>query len=274
MRIALVSSLVLTAACASAPKAGPVHDPVAEVERMFPSAESLDSSAVEVTIIVTNPTDTALTVSGIEYTMDTKDVAAVLKGTAESSASVAAGQKVELRFKQSIPFPTEVEKYKEILQRQTIPVELAGKVKLSNGKALDFERNGEVATPSLPKFVVNDAQAARYADEGVDVTIFFRLVNDNPFGVLVQSCEYTVFVNDVEARSETAAVGTRLLPSAGEEYEFSRQIGGKDEKFGTAMSKKILAEGKMTYRVEGKIDLAKVSIPFSHEGVIEIATGE
>jgi len=269
----LLAPLVL--ACASAPKnTGPAAAPSVEVDRIFPSAESLDASAVEVTLVLENPTDETLTVSKITYTVDTKDVGGVIEGSAESTATVGPGQKIELRFKQSIAFPADATAYAAVLERQTIPLSLEGSVVLSNGEEVDFERDGEVATPTLPKLIVNDSQAARYGSEGVDVTIFLRLVNDNPFAVLVQSCEYTIYIEDVEARSDTAAVGTRLLPTAGEEYEFSRQISGKDPKFGDALAKKMLASGKFNYRIEGKIDLARMTIPFKHEGTIELASGE
>lgn len=269
-----VLSLALLGACATTPVAAPSASPTAEVDRMFPMAESLDASAIEVTLLLENPTDEALTVKSIAYSMDSKDVGGIQEGTAESGATVGPKQKIELKFKQSIPFPADADAYRAVLERQTIPITLDGTITLSNGEEVEFEREGEVATPTLPKLVVNDAQAARYGTDGVDVTIYLRLVNDNPFAVLVQSCEYTVYVEDIEARTDTAAVGTRLMPAAGEEYEFSRQISGKDEKFGDALAKKVLGSGKVNYRIEGKIDLARLSIPFKHEGTIELATGE
>lgn len=275
IRSSLACSFLFVVACAGPQKAaGPALAPTAEVDRLFPMAESLDASAVEVTILLENPTDEALTVKDIAYTLDSGDVGGIQEGTAESGATVGPKQKIELKFKHSIPFPGDAAAYSAVLDRQTIPINLDGTITLSNGEEVEFERVGEVATPTLPKLVVNDAQAARYGTEGVDVTIFLRLVNDNPFSVLVQSCEYTIYVEDIEARSDTAAVGTRLLPAAGEEYEFSRQITGKDPKFGDVLAKKVLASGKVNYRIEGKIDLARLSIPFKHEGTIELATGE
>jgi LEA14-like dessication related protein len=266
------ASLVL--ACSSTPKntaSGPTLG--VEVDRVLPLAESLEASAVEVTLALDNPTSKAVEVESVEYEMDTKDVAGVLKGTAKSGAHVEASQRSELKFKQSIPFPADKEAYEAILKEGTIPFDLKGTVRFSNGENVAFSRVGEVATPTLPHFDVNDAQAARYGAEGVDVTFYLRLINDNVFPVMVQNVSYTVFVNDKQIRSESAGAGVRLLAGSAEEYEVSKTIGGNKD-FSPEELKQVLAKGELTYRVEGKVELARLTIPFEHSGTIQLATGE
>lgn len=243
----------------------------------MPLAESLDAAAVEVTLLLENPSASAVQVESVDYAFDTKEISGVLKGSVPSDAKIEPSQRAELKFKQRIPFPEEAEAYQSILEGQTIAFDLSGEVKLSNGQTLGFSRAGEVATPALPRFEVNDAQAARYGTDGVDVTLFLRLINDNIFPVLVQNVSYTVFVNEKEIRTETAAVGLRLLGGSAEEYEVSRTItaSAKDAKdLSGDELKQILASGQLSYKVEGKIELSRLTLPFSHTGEIQLATGE
>lgn len=276
MRALQVLPFALLLSCSSTPKnqGQPSGSLAVEVDRVMPANESLEASSVEVTLALENSTGSALEVESVDYEFDTKDVGGTVKGTVKSGASVEPQQRAELKFKQNIPFPEAQEAYQAVLERQTIPFDLKGTVKLANGDTLPFERSGEVATPVLPRFVVNDAQAARYGTDGVDVTLFLRLLNDNVFPVLIQDVSYTVYVNDKEIRSQTAAVGLRLMAGSAEEYEESKTIAGDAKDFSKEELKQILASGQLTYKVEGKIELSRLTIPFEHTGEIKLATGE
>ncbi|MCC7382664.1 MAG: LEA type 2 family protein [Deltaproteobacteria bacterium] len=245
-----------------------------EVDRILPEAESLDASAVEVTLLLANPTDSAIDIEGVTYRIDTQDVAGLLEGTVEAEARIEAGQRSELKFKQSVPFPSDQAAYEAILKRQTIPVDLKGEVELSNGSTIEFARAGEVATPSLPRAEVSDPQAARYGSDGVDVTLYLRVINDNVFPILLQNVQYTVYVDDKKVRSETASMGQRMVPSSAEEYEISKTITPTGTEFSAQDLKKILEGGSLTYKIEGEIAIARLTVPFEHSGTITLATGE
>ena len=276
MRLLPIALAALTTfSCASSTKNEAKAPPVqVEVDRVMPLAESLDAAAVEVTLLIENPGASAVQVESVDYAFDTKDISGVLKGNVASGAKIEPSQRAELKFKQRIPFPEDKETYQTILEGQTIAFDLSGAVKLSNGDTLSFSRAGEVATPALPRFEVNDVQAARYGTDGVDVTLFLRLINDNIFPVLVQNVSYTVYINDKKIRSETAAVGLRLLGGSAEEYEVSRTIAGKSGELSGDELKEILALGQLSYKVEGKIELSRLTLPFEHVGEIKLATGE
>src|SRR5262249_20597219 len=162
----------------------------------------------------------------------------------------------ELTFGQSIPFPEEVEAYKKVIERGTIPVDLTGAVVLGDGKRITFDRKGQVATPTLPQFVVHDAQAARYEKEGLDVTIFLHLVNENVFPVTIEQVRYTVFVEDKKIKSEQAAVGVKLIQGGAEEYEVTTIL--DDSSLAKGKVKQILQAGKVSYKVKGKIVLPRL----------------
>jgi LEA14-like dessication related protein len=264
--------LPILSACAGTPKAAPKAEIGIDVDRIMPLADSLDASAVEVTLLLTNPDKEPIKVTGVTYEIDTGDVAGVLKGEADADATIESQQEVEVKFKQSIPFPEEIEAYKEILDRRTVPVKLKGQVKLSDGRVVDFARLSEVATPTLPKFVVHDAQAARYGKEGIDVTLFLRLINENVFGVMIEGVDYTVSVNGKEIKSEQAAVGVRLIAAGAQEFEVGSVL--DEETLGKERVKEILAARAVSYKVTGKVEIQRLTIPFDYDGEIKLATGE
>lgn len=258
--------------CASAQKGQGPSRLAVEVDRIVSVAESLDSAAAEVTLMVENPSAQPIVVSRIDYTVDSGEVAGVLEGSATSSGRIESEQRAEVTFSHSIPFPTDVDAYRALLDQKSFPISVRGTLATEDGGSFSFERRGEIAMPSLPTFVVNDAQAARYGKEGVDVTIFLRLLNENVFPVLVSGCVYTVYVNDKKIKTEQAALGVRLLPGGGEEFEASTVVDAKT--FKKDELQQILSRGRVQYRVEGRIELKRLSIPFDHTGEIQLATGE
>jgi LEA14-like dessication related protein len=275
MKPHVLVALLLLAGCKSTPTNGGNNgaEVAVTVDRVLPKAESLDASAIEVTLKVANPTSSPVKIESVEYEIDTKDVGGVLKGSAGSGTTLESQQTAEVTFQKSVPLPTgDKQAYQDVIARGTIPADLKGSVVLGDGRKLAFERHGEVATPSLPKFVIHDAQAARYEKEGLDVTIILRLVNENVFPVTVQGVKYTVFVEDKKIKTEQAAIGTKLLQGASEEFEVSATL--DDKSFDKKKVKQVLANGKLTYKVVGKLDIPELEIPFEYNGEIELGKPE
>jgi LEA14-like dessication related protein len=238
----------------------------ASVDHVIAGAESLSTSLVSVKVRLENPTSQGVQVTGIEWAIDTGDLAGVLKGESPSSTALEASQKVEIEFKQSIPLPEDKDAYLAALEKGTINLTINGKVKLSNGDSLSFDRKSSVTTPRLPTFIVYDAQAARMGKEGLDVTFFLRLVNENQFAITVEGVEYAVKIGGEELKREQGAIGTRLVAGSVQEFEVSLRFDEKSFK----QTKAILASKKIEYSVEGTIDLSKVQIPFELPGEIEL----
>jgi LEA14-like dessication related protein len=265
--------LMVLGACKSTPtNAGDSGDVQVSVERVLPKPESLDASAVEVVLKIFNPTAKPVQIKSVDYEIDTRDVSGLLKGESTSSETIEAAQTAELTFSKSVPFPQDKEAYQAVIEKGSFPADLKGKVRFADGKSLSFERKGEVATPTLPKFIVYDAQAARYEKEGLDVTIFLRLINENVFPVQIEGVRYTVYIEDKKIKSEQAAIGTRLLQGAAEEFEVTQILDDKVLEKGRV--KKILAAGKVTYKVTGKLDIGRLTLPFEYPGEIELGSSE
>jgi LEA14-like dessication related protein len=273
--LALSTALSLAAlGCASAPKVAATRAGLSvEVDRVMPVPQSLDATEIEVLLVVANRDDRAVKIDAIDYAIDTAGVAGVLKGKVDGGTTIEAQQKSELRFRQRVSFPKDGEAMKALIERGTVPVALTGTVR-AGGQTIPFERNAEIATPTLPRFIVNDAQAARYGKDGVDLTMYLRLVNDNVFPVTVQGVEYTVYLQGKEIKSEQAAVGARILAASAEEYEVSKTLDGKQKDFTPAEVRAILERGELRYKVVAKVELPSMTLPFEYEDTIKLATGE
>ena len=268
MRV-LILGATLLAGCATQKAAGP-KDVAVRVGQMLPQNKSLDASAIAVKLELFNPRPKGVTIDKIDYQIDTGEVSGVLKGSSDGGATLESQQTAEVEFEQSIPFPEDRAAYQQVLEKGTIPVNVTGTVHFADGSSADFERQGAVATPSLPKFMVYDAQAARYGEEGLDVTFFLRLVNENVFSVTIEQVEYAVSINGKELKKESSAIGSRLPSGAGQEFEVSVIL--DPQSFPEV--KAILSEGKLDYTVTAKVNVAGLELPFEFTKPIELGSGE
>lgn len=260
--------LIGSLACASQPKQVKAEDPpVVKIERLFPQPESLDASKLLVKVSIGNPQSEAVMLDSITYSVDTGDIAGVIEGSVPIGSSIESQQLAEAEFEVEVPFPkADPEAYVAVLGAETVPLHVKGQANFSGLGSIPFERKGAVATPSLPKFIVHDAQAARYGKEGVDVTFFLRLINENAFTVTVGEVGYKVEVYDKVLKEQTAGIGSTLVAGAAQEFEVSVVL---EEKTYEGITKK-LKSGKLNYRVFGDVTVDEIEAPFEHLGEIEI----
>ena len=258
----LLLAVVACAACASGRPAAPPADIQARVSRVFPKTESLSKSVLSVKVELYNPRSTPVQVGEVRYALDTGEVAGVVEGSVVAGARLAAEQQAEVGFDIGIPLPEDDAALEALVEREAVPAELSGTVRFGDGTTASFERSTGLAMPALPRFVVFDAQAARYGKEGLDVTFFLRLVNANAFTQPVQGVRYTVSIGARELRSSEAGVGARLTPGGAEEYEESVVL--------QEGLRSIMSAGKVDYRVKGEIQTREMTIPFDHEGKIAL----
>jgi LEA14-like dessication related protein len=267
--LAMFAAQLALFGCASQPVAqGPAPQVEVRVERMLPVNESLDESRLTVKLRLDNPTAAALEVKAIEYRLDTGELAGVVTGQSPGEGAVLEpGQRAEVEFSQSFPFPKEPEAFRAVIEKGSFPVTLSGAVVFADGQRVAFERLGEVVAPLLPRFVVHDAQAAQYGKSGVDVTFFLRLINENVFPITIDAVEYTLFIQGQEIKSEQGGIGTRLVAGAVQEFEVNTAI---TEKAPPAL-RAVFKDRRLSYEVKGKVSLARLEIPFELGGEISLA---
>ena len=266
--LACATLVTSAAACASQPKIEPPAPLRVRVSRLFPKPDSLRASRIAVTLEIENPRASTVRVKGIDYSIDTRNVSGVLTGRVEGGAVLEAKQVAELEFVVAVPFPEEATQFYAVLDQETFPVSVKGSILFDDGGApIAFERNGQVATPTFPRFIIHEAQAAQYGTDGLDVTLFLRLVNENPFGVTVGDVTYTVAIEGIETKSEQGALGVRLTQGAAQEFEVSTTL---DESTFKNLQE-ILRSGLVHYAVTGRVSVGPYERPFNHEGQIVLA---
>lgn len=268
--LALSSALSYLAACAGGPPPAPPAPIEARVSRVFPKTRSLTQSRLSLTVEVYNPRAQAVPVQSIAYAVDTKDVAGVLKGTVPVNATLEAEQQAKLDFEVEVDLPAGFEVLKKLNEMEVVPADISGQVALGDGTTANFTKKSGLAVPSVPQFIVFDAQAAQYEKKGLDVTFFLRLVNDNAFALSVQSVKYTVSIAGKEMRSDEAGVGTRLTSGAAEEYEVGVIL---DESSFDELDA-LMASGVVDYVVAGAIQTKEMTVPFEHVAKIDLGASE
>ncbi|MEQ9496170.1 MAG: hypothetical protein RIT81_04910 [Deltaproteobacteria bacterium] len=269
MRWSMTAGIVMALGCASQPKqVETVEDVAVRVDRILPQADSLDASKIGVKLQLANPRGASVSITQIDYKVDTGDIGGVLNGQVAGGTVLESQQITEVEFSQKIPFPEDKTQYQAVLDEGQILLTVSGNVKFDDGTSATFEKKGAVATPSLPKFVLHDAQAARYGKDGLDVTLYLRLINENVFTVTIDSLEYQVAINGKETKSEQGAIGARLVQGAAQEFAVSIVM---DEKAFPNI-KEILASGEIEYTVGGHVAVASLQLPIDISGKIEFST--
>jgi LEA14-like dessication related protein len=256
--------------CAGQKSGGGPQDVAVKVNQLFPRNTSLDASQMGVKLELFNPRSKGVTIEKIQYEIDTGEVSGVVKGTKDGGDTLESQQTAEVEFEQSIPLPKDREAYKAVLAGGNIPVSVKGTVHFKDGSSTDFERQGSVGTPSLPKFEITDAQAARYGSEGLDVTFFLRVINENDFSVTIEQVEYAISINGKELKKEAGAIGSRLPSGAAQEFEVSVILDPKT----FPEVKGILSAGKLDYTVAATVQVAGLELPFEESKEIQLGSGE
>lgn len=266
---AIWGSLMATGCAAAEPSSYPT-ELTSRVSDIFPSTKALDTSVLSVKIEVYNPGSSAIGVREIRYVLDTGDLAGTIKGVVDAGATLAADQQAELGFDIDVPLPAAAERLRALATQEMVSARLEGEVRFEDGSLTSFHRETALAMPTPPDFVVFDAQAARYAQEGVDVTFLLRLINENTFPVSIREVDYVVVVGGRELRAAQAGVGSRLVAGSAEEFEVRVQLDSSSLDGVPEM----LASGEINYRVVGQVTTRELSVPFDHEGQIGLERTE
>lgn len=262
--LASVASVAFVA-CGGAQKPKAPDPILVQVDRLIPKSESLDTVKATIRLAVENPRDDRIKILKIDYALDTGAVAGLLRGSIASGGILEGRQRAELEFDVRVPLPEDSELFAKLIEAGSIPAEMSGAVHFSDGTSTAFRRSGELVTPSLPSFVVHDAQAALYDEGRLEVALYLRLINDNGFSVTVQGVDYKVFLEDVEAKTEQA-LGLTLVGGSAQEFEVSTTL--RAGQFAPLSA--VLKRGSIHYRVVGVVNLAQLDLPFDHQGDISI----
>lgn len=261
-------ALALTGCAASTPE-GPAPAIEVEVDRLFPTIEGMDEVSVKAKIVLTNPRETAAVLTAIEYTVtpDPESNLAPQSGRLDVEQPLPPQQALSTEVVQTIPLPLGEEGYLDLIELNTAPVTLTGVARFADGTTTEFEKNGSIAFPNIPEIIVYESQAAKYGEEGLDVTFYLRLTNENPFGTVVDTATYEVLLDGTKVREGTAGIGIRLPQGSVQEYEVNTSIDAAS--FGADYTR-YLDMDSFPYVVRGQVVIAGMKVPYEHRGEIEL----
>lgn len=263
-----LAGALLAGACAGGRPSGPLPAPEVQVERLVPSVDSMEQVSVTTKMTVRNPRETPVTIRAVQYSVKALEGPEwSVSNALQAGQELGSGQTVSVSLEQPIDLPAEREPYLAMLAMETIPVRMEGVLSLEDGTETPFEKRGSIAPPNMPRFVVYEAQAAVYAEEGVDVTFYLRLINENPFGVVVESAEYAIQIDGKEVAEGTAGIGVRLPAAGVQAYEVNVSI--DESTWGDGWEQKMDASS-LAYEMNGRLTMPNVQIPVEESGTIEL----
>lgn len=261
-------SLLLLLACASGPKE-PLAPIEVEVERIIPATQGLRRASVRAKITITNPREVPVTISKVEYLVRTEDLEPAMEGrsTLTPNSELPPRSAAQVELSQDLALPEAADALLGALRKEEILVEMQGTISFSDGTSTSFSRKGSIAPPNLPRFVVHEAQTSIYEGEGIDVTFYLRLINENPFSVVVENASYEVILEGKKVSEGTAGIGIRLTQGAVQEYEVSVTV---DEKtFGKGW-KAMLDKPSLAYAMKGELAMETFTVPVSTDGSVDL----
>lgn len=190
-----------------------------------------------------------------------------VSGTAPSGSAVAF-QTTEVPIRVTLKLPDEPGALERLTSWGRMAVEVKGTL-MVNGKAHTFGGVREVATPALPKPVLEEAQVAS-VDAGEKGVAFFRVGIDNPnvFDIKVDSFAWGVTVGGKELRPVPEGAWENVPASSVASFEDSINL--DTETYGPEV-KKLLRQPTVPYVVEGRMIVKGIEREFRFEGDMEFA---
>jgi LEA14-like dessication related protein len=256
-------------ACAGSGPVGPPTPLGVTVKRMVPGSTDLKTGRIKVALQIENTRAAPVTLSRVHYQVASVEAAVSIEasGSLDTKATLQPGQSANVDLPIDLAYPVADSDYAALLKMDTVPMLLTGTVEAADGTSTEFSRRGAVAPPNLPRFTVFDAQAATYEDQGIDVTFYLRLINENPFGVVVEAAEYTIELDGKPVADGTAGIGVRLPQGGVQEFEVVASVDEKN--FGPTWKEKMSSE-MLRYRMIGRLKVEGIEVPLSESGEIQL----
>jgi LEA14-like dessication related protein len=261
-------SLLPLLACASGSKE-PLAPIQVDVDRIIPATQGMRKARVRAKLTITNPRQIPVTVSKVEYLVKTENLEPAMEGrsTLTPNSELPPESAAQVELSQDLSLPEEPEALLGALRLEEILVEMQGTIYFADGTSTSFSRKGSIAPPNLPRFVVHEAQTSIYEGEGIDVTFYLRLINENPFSVVVETASYEVVLEGKKVSEGTAGIGIRLTQGAVQEYEVSVTV---DEKNFGKDWKSMLDQSSLDYEMQGKLVMEGFTVPVSKAGSVDM----
>ena len=182
--------------------------------------------------------------------------------------SLEAFKETEVPIRVEVALPKDASVLERLLSWSRMSVDVKGTLRIG-GRTETFAGKREVATPILPKVVLQEAQVAS-VDGGLKGAVFFSVGIDNPntFPIEVDRFGWSATVGGKELRKAGDASRERVPPSSVAAFEDTLQL--DEETYGPDV-RKLLSQQRVPYRIEGFFEIRGIRRAFAFEGEMEFA---
>ena len=282
--------------CASTQEAAPsVEGLEVKLRRVEVESASFEEMKLKVILLASNPGLAPLALEGGEISLQIAgpgapenqededeapasdeasepDVSGIVTGELATgmapTGTLEAQQRTEIPVQVSLPLPTDAEALARLLAWLRMTVKVDGAL-VAEGTSIPVSGTREVATPRLPRVVVQEAQVAS-VDRGAKGVAFFSLGLDNPnsFDIVVDKFAWGASVGDKELLQAGEGSLERVPPSSVATFEDTLQL--NQETYGKGV-RRLLRQARVPYRLEGFMEIRGIRQPFVFEGEMEFA---
>ncbi len=188
-----------------------------------------------------------------------------------SGAVQAEGSELPFSLEQSGRYVSSAEEFKAMSGRGgSMLVALRGKLFVRRAgklEPLDYARSREVRVPRLPKVLIHEVDAARYAADEANATFYLGVDNPNPFPVKLSGLSYVLNIGGKKLGEGTVGSGEKVAASSTGVFEIPVQI--TRESYGPEVEK-LIKTLTLPYQISGELKGDLLAEPYQHQGEIKL----
>jgi len=216
--------------------------------------------------VVDNKNDTPITIREAEYSFTLADIK-IPNSKKEINLTVEPQKNGAFELSIPVKFPDESKKLEEFLSKKNAEYELKGVARGS-----DFEipigAKYQILLPEIPQVSVPGASISSGEKGEIGFTFDLLISNNNTFEIKIDYFDYQVRIEDIPVGEGRIAELEKCPPNAQLSYTFPAKI---DLSKYAVQVKKMLAQKKFNYIVEGVLGINGMTFPISRKGTINFS---
>lgn len=215
---------------------------------------------------VENKNDVDITLNEAEFTFSLADIK-IPKQKTELNLTVGAQKNGTFEIVVPVQFPEESEKLEAFLAKKNADYDLNGVVR-GNGFEIPIGAKYQIILPEIPQVSVPGASISSGEKGEIGFTFDLLISNNNTFETKIDFFDYKVMIEDIPVGEGRVAELEKCPPNAQLSYTFPAKI---DLSKYSVQVKKMLAQKKFNYIVEGVLGINGKSFPIKRSGTINFS---
>lgn len=216
--------------------------------------------------LVENQNDADITIREIEYSFKIADIS-IPSARKEVSLVVPAQKSASFEITVPVKFPSESERLEKFLSQKNADYELDGKIR-GDGFEIPIGAKYQIILPEIPQVSVPGASISSGESGEIGFTFDLLISNNNTFEIKIDFFDYKVLIEDIPVGEGRIAELEKCPPNAQLSYTFPAKI---DLSKYAVHVKKMLAQKKFNYTVEGLLGVNGLTFTINRKGSISFS---